>query len=78
MRLTPAQYAALVRAIRGSFDLAHPRPIRGYDVADVFYPARGRYDLVRTCNWWTGHMLAQAGVKIGAWTPFSAAVMQWF
>ncbi len=76
IRLSPQQYRALVAAIRGSF--AGTRPIRGYDVADVFYPGRGHYDALRTCNWWTGQMLSEAGVRIGAWTPFSATVMQWF
>ena len=78
IRLTPDQYRRLAAAIRASFDPADHRPIRGYDVADVFYPARGHYDAVRTCNWWTGRRLAAAGVRIGAWTPFSATVMQWF
>ena len=78
IRLSPEQYRRLVAAIRASFDLRDTRPIRGYDVADVFYPARGHYDGLRTCNWWTGQMLAEAGVRIGAWTPFSATVMQWF
>lgn len=78
IRLTPEQYRRLTAGIRSSFDLAHPQPIRGYDVADVFYPARGHYDAFRTCNWWTGRMLADAGVRIGAWTPVSATVMQWF
>jgi uncharacterized protein (TIGR02117 family) len=78
IRLNPAQYRRLAAAIRASFDPANHRPIRGYDVADVFYPALGHYDAIRTCNWWTGRMLAAAGVRVGAWTPFSATVMQWF
>jgi uncharacterized protein (TIGR02117 family) len=61
IRLSASQYRALVAAIRGSFDLARAQPIRGYGPADVFYPARGRYDAFRTCNWWTGRMLARAG-----------------
>jgi uncharacterized protein (TIGR02117 family) len=77
VRLTPEQYRRLATGIRDSFDPTDRRPIRGYDVADVFYPARGHYDAIRTCNWWTGRMLAQAGVRIGARTPFSATVMQW-
>lgn len=78
VRLTPAQYRRLTAGIRGSFDLTRAQPIRGYDVADVFYPARGHYDALRTCNWWTGRMLGEAGVRVGVWTPFSATVMQWF
>jgi uncharacterized protein (TIGR02117 family) len=76
IRLSAAEYARLVQAVRSSF--GGVRPLAGYDVADVFYPARGRYDALRTCNWWTGRMLAAAGVRVGAWTPFSATVMQWF
>jgi uncharacterized protein (TIGR02117 family) len=78
VRLTPDQYRRLAAAIRRSFDHVDRRAIRGYDVADAFYPARGSYDAIRTCNWWTGQMLAAAGVRVGAWTPFSATVMQWF
>lgn len=78
IRLSPDQYARLSASIRDSFDPAGPQPIRGYDVADAFYAARGHYDAIRTCNWWTGQMLAAAGVRVGAWTPFSATVMQWF
>lgn len=78
IRVTPDQYRRVTAAIRASFDPDRHQPIRGYDVADVFYPARGSYNAIRTCNWWTGHMLAQAGIRIGAWTPFSATVMQWF
>lgn len=77
IRLSSAQYRRLVAAIHNSFDHARPQPIRGYGPADVFYPAHGRYDAIRTCNWWTGRMLDAAGVRVGAWTPFSATVMQW-
>lgn len=78
VRLSRDQYRKLAAAIRNSFDPERTQPIRGYDVADAFYPARGHYDVLRTCNWWTGQMLRRAGVRIGAWTPFSATVMQWF
>jgi uncharacterized protein (TIGR02117 family) len=78
IRISRDQYRRLAATIRDSFDPAHPQPIAGYDVADVFYPARGRYDAIRTCNWWTGRTLARAGVRVGAWTPTSATVMQWF
>jgi uncharacterized protein (TIGR02117 family) len=76
IRLTQAQYHRLAARLRASF--ASGRPIPGYDVADVFYPAQGRYDLFRTCNWWTAELLAEAGVRVGVWTPFSATVMQRF
>ena len=65
--------AAIVRAAR--------RPgaaIAGYGAHDAFYPARGHYDALRTCNDWTGDTLAAAGVRVGAWTPFPSTVMRWF
>ena len=75
--LRPAEYRALARYIAASFG---PRSaaLPGYGRADAFYEARGRYDAVRTCNAWTGNALAQAGVRVGAWTPFPSTVLRWF
>lgn len=76
VRISRAQYQKLSAAIRASF--APGPPIRGYGPADVFYPGRGRYSALTTCNAWTGDVLAKAGIRVGWWTPFSATVMQWF
>lgn len=51
--------------------------VRGYGGWDAFYPARGRYSAIRTCNAWTGEALRAAGVPMGRWTPFSGTVMWW-
>ena len=64
---------ARVRATRKAGAAAH-----GYAGYDAFYPARGRYSAVRTCNAWTGEVLAEAGVRVGRWTPFPSGVMRWF
>lgn len=73
--LRPEEYARLVGFIRASFA---PGPVlHGYGAWDAFYPARGRYSAVRTCNAWTGEALRHAGVRMGAWTPFPSAVMAW-
>ena len=76
VRISRAQYQKLAAAIRASF--APGPPIRGYGPADVFYPGRGRYSALMTCNAWTGDVLAKADIRVGWWTPFSATVMQWF
>jgi uncharacterized protein (TIGR02117 family) len=76
IRLTPAQYRALVRDIEGDF--ADGAAIPGYGADDVFYPARGRYSMITTCNEWTGAKLRGIGVRIGRWTPTSWSVMRWF
>jgi uncharacterized protein (TIGR02117 family) len=81
IRLTPAQYRMLVQRIladtkRGADGF--PTAIPGYGQRDVFYPAKGRYSLTHTCNNWTAEVLADAGVRVGRWTPFAGGVMRWF
>lgn len=74
--LTPGEYRRLVAAIVAS---RGPGPgLRGYAANDVFYPARGHYSGVTTCNAWVGWVLRFAGVRVGAWTPFPETVLWWF
>ncbi len=79
--VTPAQYRRIADAIRGQFTLdaeGRPQPVAGYGAKDVFYEAEGRYSALMTCNEWTGSILRDAGVRVGAWTPFNFGVMRWF
>lgn len=80
LRLRPDEYRRLAAHIRGSFVVdANGKPLpligRGYGPSDVFYEGRGRYDMRRTCNEWTGEALRAAGVRTGLWTPFSQSIM---
>ena len=75
--LTPAEYRRLAAFVAASFRRGGRR-YRGYDANDVFYDARGRYDLARTCNSWTGDALRGAGVRVGRWTPLPITVTGWF
>jgi uncharacterized protein (TIGR02117 family) len=75
--LSEAEYRRLAAFIAASFRSGGAR-YPGYAGYDVFYDALGRYDAVATCNAWTGDALRHAGVRVGAWTPFPATVMQWF
>ena len=81
LRLTPAQYAALVRQIEAMLPPVEPAEPRrhwpGYASYDTFYEARGRYTMANTCNQWTSDALAAAGVRTGRWTPFAGGVMKW-
>jgi uncharacterized protein (TIGR02117 family) len=72
--LTPDQYRRLADYVRRS--TGRGRAMRGYGDYDAFYPGTGRYDALHTCNDWTGRGLAHAGVRVGAWTPFSWSVMR--
>ena len=78
--LNRSQYQNLCQSLRRSFkedDAQKPRliPASAYGDHDAFYEARGRYTAYRTCNTWTGSRLADAGVKVGAWTPTPKSVM---
>ena len=75
--LTEAQMTGLVVAVTQSFSqgdrtaaLNHP----GFSELDRFFPARGRFHLLKTCNAWVGAMLRAAGVRFGIWTPTPYAV----
>lgn len=73
-------YGRLVAAVMDGFatqDARRTIPLlgRGYGSDDVFYEATGRYDAFRTSNQWTADALADAGVRIGAWTPFAQGIM---
>lgn len=74
--LSPAEYRRLADFIESHF--APGGPIKGYGERDLFYPARGRYSALRTCNNWTAEALTYAGVRVGRWTPFQGGVMRWF
>ena len=77
-RISDAQYARLVNAIEAH--LPRQRPLvkhPGYGASDVFYDVGGVYTAVNTCNQWTGNRLADAGVRIGRWTPIESGVMKW-
>jgi uncharacterized protein (TIGR02117 family) len=73
--LSPDEYRRLAAFIRGTF--AEGPSVHGYSGHDAFYPAKGGYSALRTCNQWTGSALREAGVKMGWWTPFTFSVMRW-
>jgi uncharacterized protein (TIGR02117 family) len=75
--LRPEEYRRLAAHIRAGFAPA-PGHRHGYGPYDAFYDAKGRYSMVRTCNEWVGDGLRQAGVRVGAWTPFPVTVLNWF
>jgi uncharacterized protein (TIGR02117 family) len=80
IRVTPEQYRQIAQFIRGHFQLDEkggPQPVlgRGYGPNDMFYESHGVYNLVVTCNEWTGRALRRSGVRMGVWTPFAQSIM---
>lgn len=47
----------------------------GYGFGDVFYAARGGFNIFRPCNIWVADGLRQAGIPTGAWTPTTQSLM---
>lgn len=41
----------------------------GFGLGDVFYEARGQFDILEPCNTWVARALAAAGFGTGFWTP---------
>lgn len=68
LRLSPAGFDGLVRAISDAFDrggAARARPTGPGLFGDSrFYDAHGRFHLFNTCNTWTARMLRAGGVEI--------------
>lgn len=68
--LSPEAYGELCEAIAGSLaDDAQPIAGDSYGDHDNFYPARGAYSALYTCNSWAGDKLKRAGVCVPMWTP---------
>ncbi|MCF8709021.1 TIGR02117 family protein [Rhizorhapis sp. SPR117] len=79
--ISKAQYVRLVQQIEGFFrrdEKGNTLPVKGYGPADKFYESNGHYNVMQTCNNWTGAQLRSIGVRVGIWTPFSQSVMWWF
>jgi len=68
------QYRALVNYIAAT--TTSPVPVAsGYGATDLFFPAQGRFSLIKSCNVWVGQGLKAAGLPTGLWTPFSFQVL---
>ncbi len=74
IQVTPVQRrgieARILAELKGVDPLDHP----GLTATDVFFPARSRFHLFRTCNAWVGAVLRGAGLRFGAWTPLPFSV----
>ncbi|SMX43665.1 TIGR02117 family protein [Octadecabacter ascidiaceicola] len=72
--LSQAQLEVLQAKIRSQVQAETPLTIDGFSDNDAFFPAKGRFNIFRTCNVWVGDMLAGAGLDFGIWTPTPYAV----
>src|SRR5262249_22408822 len=81
IRLSRPGFEALVRFLDDTVDRTSQRPApklgAGPYVASAFYPARGRYHLLSTCNTWTARALRAAGVPITPAYALTAGNLMW-
>lgn len=72
--LTETEMHAMIDAILASFDGEDALPLPGFTLTDAFFPAKGRFHLLNTCNVWLGRILRAAGLPFGRWTPFPQSI----
>lgn len=77
--LTEKEYSRLRDAILASFDTTprgdlRPLDAPGFTQTDRFFAAKGRFNILRTCNTWIARVLRASGVRFGVWTPTPYAV----
>jgi uncharacterized protein (TIGR02117 family) len=80
-KVREAEYHAIISQIRAAFRTGangQSRTHPAYGPDNLFYDSHGHYSAVNTCNNWTGRVLANAGVRVGIWTPFAGSIMRWF
>ena len=48
---------------------------KNHGLNDLFYKAKGRFNILSPCNIWTARMLRSSGVNTGIWTPTTFSLM---
>lgn len=74
VELTAEQQKTLEETIFKSFNLQGPY-YAGYHQNDQFYSSPYGYNLINTCNTWTGDVLREANISVSYWTPLSHNVI---
>ncbi|RUS59917.1 DUF2459 domain-containing protein [Pseudorhodobacter sp. E13] len=49
-------------------------PLPGFTLTDAFFPAKGHFNLIATCNAWVGAVMRAARLPFGRWTPFPQSI----
>ncbi len=69
IKLSTIQKQHLKNSILKSFNFKG-KTYQGYGGEDFFYDANANYNLINTCNTWTGDKLRESNITIPYWTPF--------
>ena len=74
LRLSEAQFQALLAQASATFASETKLPQPGFTGTDAFFPAHGHFSALRTCNVWLGETLRASGIPFGLWTPANWSV----
>ncbi|NEW60583.1 DUF2459 domain-containing protein [Sulfurovum sp. bin170] len=75
IKVSIAQKDKIERKILESFGDKIVFKKRGDEYNHIFYNSPYRYNLIKTCNTWTGDILRESNVTMSYWTPFSFNVI---
>ncbi|HUG44986.1 MAG TPA: TIGR02117 family protein [Sphingomicrobium sp.] len=79
VRVDPEDYRKMVSFAAASFERSGGEPIllegKAHQLNDAFYEAHGNYNALRTSNQWTADAIAEAGARVGIWTPLSKGLV---
>ena len=76
IKITKEQQKQLEENIVKSFGQEIKFYQKGYRYNDKFYYSKSRqYNIINTCNTWTGETLYDANISISRWTPFAYNVI---
>lgn len=78
--ITEKQYEQLAEFIQNSFQMKNGQNVNivtdaVYGNHDVFYEAKGSYNLFYTCNTWTNNALKSANQKACLWTVYDKGIL---
>ena len=74
LRLSEAQFQALLDLTSATFASDRPLARPGFTGTDAFFPAAGHFSALRTCNVWLGETFRASGIPFGLWTPANWSV----
>jgi uncharacterized protein (TIGR02117 family) len=63
------QMGALRSAILAEFTAREALPEAGFTWSDAFFPAKGHFSALNTCNVWMARMMKAGDIPYGIWTP---------
>ena len=79
IKLNKEQYQRLCKYILNRFDMENNKLVlvetdQNYGLNDVFYEAKGKYNLFYTCNTWANNVLKSANLKASLFTLWDKGI----